>query len=388
MFSTFQSHQPDFDYLKSVEIEEKINDISWLEPYHYSHFLLTTNDKTVKFFRISETTKAQILPHGPRPSSGGGRDGSQRFLSRESSLSSSPVHDGKCKKVFSNAHHYNIHSVSVCSDQEYFISSDDLRINLWSLERNDTCFTIVDIKPENMEDLAEVITTAQFHTFEPCIFVYTTSKGLTKLCDTRMNAICDVPALVFNENHYINDSQFAEATLSISSFDFGSDPNLFLTRDYLNVNVWDLRMNKASLETHGVQEYLNHDDMLNMVYENDCLFDRFDARFTKNDKCIVTGTYNNMFAHRTRGEEEVDTTLYFRADLEHIQNRNNTKTLEPYHVTGPVTMPRKKNGCVQSIDVQNMNFDQKISSLDCHPREDLLVVGVEGMLLFLKNDKT
>ncbi len=40
--------------------------------------------------------------------------------------------------------------------QETFISADDLRVNLWHLDVTDQCFTIVDIKPPNMEDLTEV----------------------------------------------------------------------------------------------------------------------------------------------------------------------------------------------------------------------------------------
>lgn len=45
VYSTFQSHEPEFDYLKSVEIEEKINDISWLKRRSPAHFLLSTNGK-------------------------------------------------------------------------------------------------------------------------------------------------------------------------------------------------------------------------------------------------------------------------------------------------------------------------------------------------------
>ena len=45
VYSTFQSHEPEFDYLKSLEIEEKINQISWVKPAGSSLFLLTTNGK-------------------------------------------------------------------------------------------------------------------------------------------------------------------------------------------------------------------------------------------------------------------------------------------------------------------------------------------------------
>jgi serine/threonine-protein phosphatase 2A regulatory subunit B len=43
VYSTFQSHEPEFDYLKSLEIEEKINKIRWLKRKNQAHFLLSTN---------------------------------------------------------------------------------------------------------------------------------------------------------------------------------------------------------------------------------------------------------------------------------------------------------------------------------------------------------
>lgn len=43
MYSTFQSHEPEFDYLKSLEIEEKINKIRWLPQRNAAQFLLSTN---------------------------------------------------------------------------------------------------------------------------------------------------------------------------------------------------------------------------------------------------------------------------------------------------------------------------------------------------------
>lgn len=42
-FVEFQSHEPEFDYLKSLEIEEKINKIKWLNRNSNGHHLLTTN---------------------------------------------------------------------------------------------------------------------------------------------------------------------------------------------------------------------------------------------------------------------------------------------------------------------------------------------------------
>lgn len=46
-YTEFQSHEPEFDYLKSLEIEEKINRIRWCRRGNQAHFLLSTNGASV-----------------------------------------------------------------------------------------------------------------------------------------------------------------------------------------------------------------------------------------------------------------------------------------------------------------------------------------------------
>lgn len=43
-----------FDYLKSLEIEEKINKIRWCQTANGALFLLSTNDKTIKFWKVGK----------------------------------------------------------------------------------------------------------------------------------------------------------------------------------------------------------------------------------------------------------------------------------------------------------------------------------------------
>ncbi|KAG4201633.1 hypothetical protein ERO13_A05G290032v2 [Gossypium hirsutum] len=50
----FQSHEPEFDYLKSLEIEEKINKIRWCQSSNGALFLLSTNDRTIKLWKVQE----------------------------------------------------------------------------------------------------------------------------------------------------------------------------------------------------------------------------------------------------------------------------------------------------------------------------------------------
>jgi serine/threonine-protein phosphatase 2A regulatory subunit B len=52
----FQSHEPEFDYLKSLEIEEKINMIKFVKKQSDASFLFSTNGKTIaKIFDLTES---------------------------------------------------------------------------------------------------------------------------------------------------------------------------------------------------------------------------------------------------------------------------------------------------------------------------------------------
>ncbi|KPP68150.1 hypothetical protein Z043_113192 [Scleropages formosus] len=222
VYSTFQSHEPEFDYLKSLEIEEKINKIRWLPQQNAAHFLLSTNDKTIKLWKVSERDKR---PEGYNLKD---EEGRLKDVSTVTSLQVPVLKpmdlmvEVSPRRVFANAHTYHVNSISVNSDCETYMSADDLRINLWHLAITDRSFShgnllalgpycvvlrcfvlrilldlppsipdIVDIKPANMEELTEVITAAEFHPHHCHLFVYSSSKGTLRLCDMRAAALCD-----------------------------------------------------------------------------------------------------------------------------------------------------------------------------------------------------
>jgi len=144
LYCTFQSHEAEFDYLKSLEIEEKINRISWLNSGKYAaHFMLTPNDKTIKLCKLSERDKRIDPPH----SYVGNRS---QYVCDNEYLSEVkipkfmpmdvPLVQPNLRRMFSNAHAFHINSISVNSDQETYISADELRINLWNLEVTDESF--------------------------------------------------------------------------------------------------------------------------------------------------------------------------------------------------------------------------------------------------------
>ncbi|RKP31345.1 protein phosphatase 2A regulatory subunit PR55 [Metschnikowia bicuspidata] len=294
-FTEFQSHDAEFDYLKSLEVEEKINKIKWLKSSNNSLCLLLTNDKTIKLWKVMERQVKLVsennlngLDHLPGPI----------FSVQELKLPKMTMHDklilAQPKKIYSNAHAYHINSILVNSDQETYLSSDDLRINLWNLDIPNQLFNIVDIKPTNMEELTEVITSAEFHPNQCNLFMYSLSKGTIKLSDMRSNSLCDLHVKIFEE--YLDPAShnfFTEITSLISDVKFSHDGRYIVSRDYMTVKIWDLAMELKPIKTINVHEHLR--DRLCDTYENDAIFDKFEVQFIGDNSSVITGSYNNNF---------------------------------------------------------------------------------------------
>lgn len=139
--------------------------------------MLTTNDKTIKLWKLAEKDRQmekQMLTNGGGNTIGGGGGlfsnscdtlnnssevevgvGSTTTTGSTASasggeetgslrlpkyISIDPMVQPSLRRQFSNAHSFHINSISVNSDQETYISADELRINLWNLEVTDESF--------------------------------------------------------------------------------------------------------------------------------------------------------------------------------------------------------------------------------------------------------
>ena len=175
-----------------------------------SHTTLVA-DKTVKLWRVSEKQQKQLVPSGLQQGRFGGRARVKKLVVPKLSRGETTV-VAKHRRSFSNAHAYLINSISTCADGETFLSADDLRINVWSLESTKSSFSeyavmsravgwfvnvclccadVVDMKPGSMEDLTEVISSAQYHPTHSHHFAFGSSVGLVRLADMRASALCD-----------------------------------------------------------------------------------------------------------------------------------------------------------------------------------------------------
>ncbi|GMN37025.1 hypothetical protein TIFTF001_006473 [Ficus carica] len=412
----FQSHEPEFDYLKSLEIEEKINKIRWCQTANSALFLLSTNDKTIKFWKVQEKKVKKVSDYNLDPSkavgngsiasssnssctkpclaNGGSLDRLNSNLGLELSLPPGGIPSlrlpvvtsqetslvARCRRVYAHAHDYHINSISNNSDGETFISADDLRINLWNLEISNQSFNIVDVKPANMEDLTEVITSAEFHPTHCNMLAYSSSKGSIRLIDLRQSALCDSHAKLFEEQEAPGSrSFFTEIIASISDIKFGKDGRHILSRDYMTLKLWDINMDSGPVETFQVHEYLR--PKLCDLYENDSIFDKFECCLSGDGLRVATGSYSNLF--RVFGCSQGSTeAMTLEASKNPMRRQVQTPSRPARSLSSSITRVVRRGAESPGVDANGNSFDftTKLLHLAWHPSENSIACAAANSL--------
>ncbi|KAM7255623.1 hypothetical protein ACFE04_008521 [Oxalis oulophora] len=391
----FQSHEPEFDYLKSLEIEEKINKIRWCQTANGALFLLSTNDKTIKFWKVQEkkvkkllemnTEPAKVVGNGIASSSACNISGinlenggiSSLRLPVATSHETSPV--ARCRRVYAHAHDYHINSISNNSDGETFISADDLRINLWNLEISNQSFNIVDVKPSNMEDLTEVITSAEFHPTHCNTLAYSSSKGSIRLIDLRQSALCDSHAKLFEEQEAPGSrSFFTEIIASISDIKFGKGGRYILSRDYMTLKLWDINMDSGPVSTYQVHEHLR--PRLCDLYENDSIFDKFECCMSGDGSRVATGSYSNLFRVIGCAPGSTEATT-LEASKNPMRKQAQTPSRSSRSLTS-ITRAVRRGSESPNVDANGNSFDftTKLLHLAWHPTENSIACAAANSL--------
>eukprot|EP01028_Stygiella_incarcerata_P006560 TRINITY_DN267_c1_g2_i1.p1 TRINITY_DN267_c1_g2~~TRINITY_DN267_c1_g2_i1.p1 ORF type:complete len:451 (-),score=86.25 TRINITY_DN267_c1_g2_i1:533-1885(-) len=360
LFSEFQSHEPEFDYLKSLEIEEKINKIKWLpHVMENHHVLLSTNDKTIKLWRVNEHQSQEVVSmstgKGPSGAFGAGVGTMPiRRLALPKITYGEIVVSAHQKRVFSNAHAYHINSISLSSDKQTFLSADDLRVNLWHIGLAEQSFNVVDIKPESLDEVFEVITTASFHPSHCSLFLYSTSRGATKLCDVRNGSTCDRDGKQFLAPGDSSKEFFSELVCSVSDAKFLPDGRHFITRDYLTVKLWDVNMESKPVRVINVHDHLR--SHLCDLYECDAIFDRFDIGLSGDGTKLLTGSYEKLF---------------------HVYDIATGKTLSTVEATKSASKkkPPKRTSSARLKKPEESEEDplmEKVSHVSWHPKANII----------------
>lgn len=184
-----------------------------------------------------------------------------------------------------------------------------------------------------------------------------------------------------------------------------------ISRDYLSVKVWDLHMETKPIECYPVwflftfsflpliiilclqvHEYLR--PKLCSLYENDCIFDKFECCWNGTDSSIMTGSYNNFFRMLDRNSKR-DVTLEASRDITKPKMVLKPRRVRWWHSRTlgllcynlllfqvGLGSKRKKD----EISVDCLDFNKKILHTAWHPKENIIAVAATNNL-FLFQDK-
>lgn len=346
-----QSHIKEFDYLKSTEIEERINQIQWLRPQGNNLYVLTTNDKTIKTWKISEkkikkpvflnkTDKDTKLPQ-----------------MQVSEVGLMPT----LLKTYPQLHSYHINSLSLCSNGENFLSGDDLRVNLWTLDRNNEAFNVVDLKPDNLEEISEVITSSKFHPTHSNIFMYSTSKGVIKVGDLRKSSLSEKTAMTLEvKENPANKNFFTDIIISICDACFSKNGKYVFSRDFCTVKVWDLANTSKPVSVISLYDPIK--TKLCDLYENECIFDKFSISTGPDSNQVLTGFFNSNF-HMIDVKRDINTQFELSF---------NKKTITK-------VIPKK---CTDVLN--NYDYTRKTLKTAYHPKDHLVAIACLNCLFFYR----
>jgi serine/threonine-protein phosphatase 2A regulatory subunit B len=386
-YTHFQSHEPEFDYLLSLSIDERINKIKWVTPSCGDNFCLTTNDKCIKLWKFGEQRMKKVTSLNFPPGRSVGTPAAN-FSSRHPAMQNhtsatlrlplvqpcETVVAAKSRRSYANGHTYHINSLSLNSDGQTFLSADELRVNIWDLNRSDTTLNAIDLKPPEADGYVELITCAEFHPISCNIMIHSNSSGHIKMNDLRQAALADDSTREFFEQRKSPSSQmFAEVLppSAVSDVKFSNCGRYILSRDFLTLKVWDVNMESKPLKTIQVHGRLR--TRLRHLYEDDCLdFEKFECAFSHDASHIVTGSYSNMFQ------------IYDRL--------GRTETCLEASLAAPKTGPGSfgrggsaagaKKGVGDAGGVTTIDFSKKVLHCAWHPQKSLVAIAA-GDHLFL-----
>ena len=246
LLDVVEAYSPQLDTLNSTQIEAKVNVIKFVDMGNGSLFFLTANDKSVKMWKIWDRTRStQDTEYEPI----------NALLEDWKSLQFPKVSAGEKRtwhkelKQFASDHEYHINSVSVSSNKEHFISSDDLTVQMWHVGHPEQSLRVLDRRPDNMEDLSETITSCTFHSFHPQELYVANSKGIVSCYDLRVNVSCNDAANTLTAPPASGPNVYLQSILAGIS-DIKSSPcgKYIVARDYLSVKVWDVRKGNACVK--------------------------------------------------------------------------------------------------------------------------------------------
>eukprot|EP00703_Trepomonas_sp_PC1_P000966 JAP95640.1 Protein phosphatase PP2A regulatory subunit B [Trepomonas sp. PC1] len=386
-YTEFQAHTQGFDPMRSANISEKVVQIQWLPKIGDALFLLTCNERIIKVWRVQNKATVQVSNTNNLKSSRL-TDGSQLKVPRV--VQNDPQPACQVRRTFENVSQYNVNSISVSPEQDRFLIADDLKVSIWDANSNRDAIEVVNLKPPKLDEACEVITYASFSPTQSSQFLYGTSSGAVILNDTRVSSLAkngrmfipnlsnsaELPYQAFGQISQQND-----IAAGICSAILNKTQNTLLTRDFLCLRLWDVRMETRPLQIvplhPQVREYAGR------FLETDSIFDRFEVAFSGDGKSFVTGSYTDRFNIYSFKQNQlfgfnVQATRQVKRRSRTIQQFLNGKQSPSPNVGALQIWDGKLN--MENVQQDPFEMKRKIQFLDWHPAENILAVATVSNL--------
>eukprot|EP00760_Papus_ankaliazontas_P010718 PhM_4_TR14420/c1_g1_i1/m.24302/K04354/PPP2R2; serine/threonine-protein phosphatase 2A regulatory subunit B len=329
-----EAYRRTIDPLNSMPIQERVNKICWFPQSTRNLMLLTTNDKIAKLWKVVERRSLVASEPGEGATSmllGGG--GGAPSIPRTAPTSSITIKETRALPM---EHEFSVHTVSVDAEARYFMTCDDLSMRLWCAERLETSVEVLNIKPDDLQTLNETIVSASYHPTNPYLLWYTTSAGVVNIFDTRTSLNCTNPSIWLESARFpppeLTDAFHRNVTASVScacASPVADTGHVIATRDFLTTKLWDLRF-----PSEPRSQVLMHKAMipsLDVLHEQETVFDKFDIAFSGTGRSLYTGSYRHEMLHISATDNGNESTN----GNDNNNNNNSESEVVSYRVVPP-----------------------------------------------------
>jgi serine/threonine-protein phosphatase 2A regulatory subunit B len=273
----------------------------------------------------------------------------------------------KCLRVFARGNQHDLHSLSVNSEQEYFITSDPRHVTLWHVESAQTCYRAIH---EPSED--DIIMKATFHPTINLQVLYGTCLGNVRMCDLRETSRFEgeraTTTYTDAGRSSATNTLFTDVVSCVGDVMYSPDGSNVIVRDYMHIKVWDVRMPGDPYVKFDVHDSLR--SRFIELYDNDHIFDRFGACVSPDGRFVCTGTYGDTFRMFDTGTPDRDaTTMTIHKQAAATQQQPRVRSpLSPIEQS-----PTKKT---------RIDYDFRLSHFAWHPTAPIVACGVRSSLHF------
>ncbi len=162
---------------------------------------------------------------------------------------------------------------------------------------------------------------------------------------------------------------FSEIIASISDAKFSPDGRTTVSRDYMTLKLWDLRMDNKPSKVLNIHEGLR--SKLCDLYENDCIFDKFECCFSGDGNFMATGSYKNQFHIFDRyGKSHTPIEASRVSGVKPVKKEKKTSLLGR-------TKSKSKS---QDEAFETSDFSKKCLHMSWHPQENTVAVAAVNSL--------